>query len=327
MISRLADDLLILDTYDHEIKNLSQIFKMKEFLDKDRTIKPKDIICLIDANDVIWLPNKKKEDLKKLFLEQNVDLLFGAEIACAKHDKDAKEFFEKKYFNKPYKYLNGGFIIGYRCKYHFMINDIVRKFESEYLKLIKMSRRGPYIQSYSNQRIYSRFILKNEMRHFMNIEIDCDRKFVWNQSPKLSEQEFDIEKVNTFFFHVTFLAGEKQMQIYKKSVDYFLNNEIDLNDYISNKSKNKIFYLLSSVTFLQLYLPIVIESSKRGYKNVFIYRKNFKTYADPISKLDDIKKICNKYNIKLINYSDISFDKLNGVLFMVDGDIYGSQIK
>ena len=321
----LNNDLLILDTYDNELKNLSQIFKMKEFLDNDKKIKENDIICLIDANDVIWLPNKKKEDFKKLFLEQNIDLLFGAEIACAKHDHDAKEFFEKKYFNKPFKYLNGGFIIGYRCKYHFMINDIVRKFESEYLKLIKTSRRGPYIQSYSNQRLYSRFILKNDMRHYMNIEIDCDRNFVWNQSPKLSEQDFDIKKVNTFFFHVTFLAGEKQMQIYKKSVDYFLNDEIDLNDYISNKSNNKIFYLLSSITFLQLYLPIVIESSKRGYKNVFLYRKNFKDYADPITRLKEITKICNKYNIKLINCSDISFDKLNGVLFLVDGDIYGSE--
>ena len=48
-LKNLNDDLLILDTYDHEIKNLSQIFKMKEFLDKNRTIKPKDIICLIDA--------------------------------------------------------------------------------------------------------------------------------------------------------------------------------------------------------------------------------------------------------------------------------------
>ena len=323
----LNGDLLILDTYDHELKNLSQIFKMKEFLDNDRTIKPRDIICLIDANDVIWLPNKKKEDLKKLFLEQNVDLLFGAEIACAKHDLDARKFFEKKYFNKPFKYLNGGFIIGYRSKYHFMINDIVRKFESEYLKLIKMSRRGPYIQSYSNQRIYSRFILKNQMRNYMNIEIDCDRKFVWNQSPKLSEQEFDIEKVNTFFFHVTFLAGEKQMEIYKKSVDYFLNNEVDLNDYISNKSNNKIFYLLSSITFLQLYLPIVIESTKRGYKNVFIYRENFKSYADPTTKLEEIKNICLEYKIKLINSKEINLEKIKGVLFLVDGDIYGSQIK
>ena len=87
-------------------------------------------------------------------MEQKVDLLFGAEIACAKHDKDVKEYFNKKYEDKPFKYLNGGFIMGYKSKYHFMINDLVENFKTEYFTKIKLKRAGPWINSYSNQRIY-----------------------------------------------------------------------------------------------------------------------------------------------------------------------------
>ena len=38
-------------------------------------------------------------------------------------------------------------------------------------------------------------------------------------------------------------------------------------------SKNKLYFIFSSVTFLQLYIPIVIESNKRGFESYFILRK------------------------------------------------------
>ena len=88
---------------------------------------------------------------------------------------------------------------------------------------------------------------------------------------------------------------------------------------------NIIYYLFSSITFLQLYIPLVIESKKRGYNNIFIVRENKKKSADPLNNtnfkiLEDFLK---KYSIKKIYHNDIDLNLLEGIIFMVDGDIYG----
>ena len=91
----------------------------------------------------------------------------------------------------------------------------------------------------------------------------------------------------------------------------------------------KIYYLFSSITFLQFYIPLVIESKKRGYRNIFILRKNYKEYANPLS--ENNFKILEKYlkehdiKIKVAGQTDIS--KIKGIVFMIDGDIYGPPRK
>jgi hypothetical protein len=86
-------------------------------------------------------------------------------------------------------------------------------------------------------------------------------------------------------------------------------------------SKNKLYFIFSSITFLQLYIPIVIESNKRGFENYFIIRKNGKSYADPYTHKNIIRDFSEKYNIKLLNSSIKEFP--TGIYFLVDGDIYG----
>lgn len=88
---------------------------------------------------------------------------------------------------------------------------------------------------------------------------------------------------------------------------------------------NNIYYFFSSITFLQLYISLVIEGNKRNFKNIFIIRKNSKKYSDPFEKnnykiLLDFSK---KYSFIIKDQEDIDLNSLKGLLFMVDGDIYG----
>lgn len=87
----------------------------------------------------------------------------------------------------------------------------------------------------------------------------------------------------------------------------------------------KIYYLFSSITFLQFYIPICIEAKKRGYKNIFILRQNYKKYANPLLKenFNILEPYLHKYEIKIKIYEDINIKNIKGLVFMIDGDIYG----
>ena len=84
--------------------------------------------------------------------------------------------------------------------------------------------------------------------------------------------------------------------------------------------EKNLYFVFSSVTFLQLYIPIVIKGNENGFSSIFIIRKNNKTYADPFCHNKLVQEFIEKYNIKLINSSD---EFPIGIYFVVDGDIYG----
>ena len=89
-----------------------------------------------------------------------------------------------------------------------------------------------------------------------------------------------------------------------------------------------VYFLFSSITFLQYYIPLVIEFQKKKYETVFIVRANSKSYANPFYKDGPnnwkiLKKYSKKFNITIKKENEIKFKKLNNIIFMVDGDIYG----
>jgi hypothetical protein len=91
----------------------------------------------------------------------------------------------------------------------------------------------------------------------------------------------------------------------------------------------KIYYLFSSITFLQFYIPLVIESSKRGHKNIFILRKNYKEYANPFNEnnFKILETYLKKYQIKIKIAEQTDLSKIKGLVFLIDGDIYGPPRK
>lgn len=77
-----------------------------------KDLKERDIVCFIDAYDV--LINDSSERIRTLFLEQNKEIIFGAEIDCypssalERHDK-----YNKGTEETEHRYLNAGGYIGY----------------------------------------------------------------------------------------------------------------------------------------------------------------------------------------------------------------------
>ena len=92
---------------------------------------------------------------------------------------------------------------------------------------------------------------------------------------------------------------------------------------------SKVYYLFSSITFLQFYLPLVIECKKRGHRNIFILRKNYKEYANPLSvtNFKILEKYLEEYEIKIKISEETDLTKIKGIVFMIDGDIYGPPRK
>tara|TARA_B100001248_G_scaffold250520_1_gene224706 strand:+ start:404 stop:1435 length:1032 start_codon:yes stop_codon:yes gene_type:complete len=90
----------------------------------------------------------------------------------------------------------------------------------------------------------------------------------------------------------------------------------------------KINFIFSSITFLQYYIPIVIEANKRNIESIFYIKNNKKIYADPLSinNFEILKRYIKKFNIKT-NFNLNELIKETGVIIMVDGDIYGPPKK
>ena len=91
----------------------------------------------------------------------------------------------------------------------------------------------------------------------------------------------------------------------------------------------KLYFLFSSITFLQYYIPLVIEANKHNVDCVFIFRKNSRAYANPYDKVNHkiIKKYLDEYNIKRLDIEKCKIQKIKGTVIMIDGDIYGSSEK
>jgi len=128
----------------------------------------------------------------------------------------------------------------------------------------------------------------------------------------------------------------KQSNLVEIFWSYFVPSEIfkGVNDVIYKNLFYKIYFIkysymssigfiLSSITFLELYIPLVIELNKRDIKSVFYIRTNIKSYANPMSNKNKktLSLMTNRYNILIKKFTDIK--NYTGIIVCVDGDIYG----
>ena len=92
-----------------------------------------------------------------------------------------------------------------------------------------------------------------------------------------------------------------------------------------------IYYLFSSISFLQFYIPIVIEANKNGYNNSFILKKQLdcKKYSCPYSMVNNniLMNYTSKYDITILHSTKINLKEIKGTVFMIDGDIYGAAAR
>lgn len=104
-------------------------------------------------------------------------------------------------------------------------------------------------------------------------------------------------------------------------------NNIKTKNNLKTNNNIKINFVLSSISFLQLYLPIINLANTINIESVFYLRQNIKKYACPVTNHSNSKilnNILKKYNIET-KKSELIENLKSGILFVVDGDIYGPR--
>ena len=87
------------------------------------------------------------------------------------------------------------------------------------------------------------------------------------------------------------------------------------------------YFLLSSITFLQLYIPLAKYLHQLGRQVTFIKAANLKDYADIYKKSNSkiLNKTLSKNDfIQVVESNDDLLSKVQ-IIFIVDGDIYGER--
>jgi hypothetical protein len=85
--------------------------------------------------------------------------------------------------------------------------------------------------------------------------------------------------------------------------------------------KKIVTFLLSSVVFFQLYIPLIKVYKKKGYEVRMVIRKNIeKGYSDPTfkGKADAVKRLVKKHRVMVVDIEKWLQDA--GLTFCVDGD-------
>ena len=138
-----------------------------------------------------------------------------------------------------------------------------------------------------------------------------EQKLVDSESKKIKKE---LNKI------VRDVDKETQEDIYKK----FKVEKAKRLGHLPVTNKVRIYYIFSSISFLQFYIPLVIHGNSLNFQAVFIIRENIKTYTCPIQKPENAKlltKYAKKYDIEIISIRKVS--SITGIVFLVDGDVYG----
>jgi hypothetical protein len=203
LYSSLRGNLLILNNYSQKLGLLSKIFKVRDFLAADTDIADDAIIVFTDAYDVLCI-RYDPAGLAADFSATGRDLIFGAETVFCHHSADVLPFFLSNYLGQPAKYLNSGFIIGYKWAYLRMLNYIATNFVEKYM----MDSRQ------NDQRVISRFMLENSELGLLNMDIDSTFKFCYTHT--YDNNPLCCDNLASYFVHVTWLALEIQKQSYEE---------------------------------------------------------------------------------------------------------------
>lgn len=103
-----------------------------EFLQSSKDLSDGSIVVFLDAYDVICV-RYEPSHLVADFLSTGNDLIAGAESIFCHHRSEMLPFFMQHYASHSARYLNGEFVIAYKCAYLRMLNYIVTNFVQQFM--------------------------------------------------------------------------------------------------------------------------------------------------------------------------------------------------
>jgi hypothetical protein len=165
-------DINILRIYDNNLKNLSKIIKLNEYLQQN-SFNDDDIIVFLDAYDVLCC--KDPNELKNYLIKNDCDILISTEDMFGRHLDLVRPYYDV-YNKNTNKYINSGVYFGYANKLKLLINNLFNSFES--LKEI-VDRSCNHDSLFSDQCYLSLFLYKtdfinNSTEYKIKLDIDDD---------------------------------------------------------------------------------------------------------------------------------------------------------
>lgn len=198
--------LVILDNYDHNLGNLSKIIKIYDYIKNSENIEYDDVICMVDGHDIVYNKNKNAS-LLETFIKCKKDIITSCESKFSHQENSVKDFYDNLTTFKN-KYVNSGFIIAYKWVFLKIFGDIVNNIDIYNTHLNK-----------SDQRVLSLYIRDNYNK--LSIGLDYNNIFCTTVNTEYNE---DVEKIDSFFIHVTFLKNQNQKLKYNKICKNILND-------------------------------------------------------------------------------------------------------
>ena len=175
-----------------------------DILYRHRTIIADDaIIVFTDVYDVLCI-RYDPAGLAADFSATGRDLIVGAKTVFCHHSVDVLPFFLSNYLGHPAKYLNSGFIIGYKSAYLRMLHYIASNFVDKYMMDCPQN----------DQRVISRFMLENSEVGLLNMDINSTFKFYYTHT--YDNTPLCCDKLVSYFVHLPWLALEIQKQAYQE---------------------------------------------------------------------------------------------------------------
>ena len=206
----------ILDNYSSELGNLSKIYKIYEFIKDNNEIAEDDIVCIVDAFDMIFNYSRYTfHDLINCFLQSRKDLIFSSETNNTRLNKDTIAFFDNLYKNEESKYLNSGFIIGFKSKYLLFYKSLIDNINNYLEPQFKSDQR---VVSKHFQSLVLTNHLCNKEGNSLNLSLDTKSIFCTTINTKYNIKSNSYR--DSFFIHVTYLSNSTQFKKYQTILEY-----------------------------------------------------------------------------------------------------------
>ena len=286
---KFGHHLQILPIYDFNLKNLSKIYKLYNYLENIE-YEHNDIIVLTDAFDVVCVSNPDK--LYSYFERTKNDILISSENMFGPNYPVIKEYYDnynsvKGIEKTKSRYPNSGVIIGKAKKLQTFYKNL-----TEAMPKLKKFFPSNASNTASDQAHIINYLYEINFIEYkeLKIELDLFDDIVFTNT--INEQEYNIDD---FVFIHTWGIYLKQPE-YKHIKDKQYLKWTNINKYLK-LDDNKSFYtfcLLQSNDLLQLKLITnkILPKIQNDFE-IFV-----KTYADKMK----CSKLMSNYNI----YKEIS---------------------
>lgn len=208
-MSRFGHELHVIQKYQKGLGNYNKILGLLAYLRSEEECVAKsddDIIVFMDAFDVICI-KPMGDEFEAGFRARGVDIVFGAENLFSFIYPEAKSTYDSLYRRAKYKYLNSGFVMGYK-------KAIIQYYQFIARNLFTYPRPDG---RFSDQRLVGLVFHQNKSPNYQilkNMRLDLDYRADFILTKNWTVPLDQICFCNAYFIHVTGVGEAKQTMSY-----------------------------------------------------------------------------------------------------------------